>query len=158
MKFGEQDLSALGEHGVGAPISPYGAKGVIGEQVYRMTEMVGLPGFTGTAIKEAVTGTADTFDQEMQLESARRMYGAEREWWDLELGGMLGTSELMRRLYPHRRRQVPLYNPLRNTMPDWLPGAGERSENFLVGDPYVKVAEGESRLPGAGYAALHPGS
>jgi hypothetical protein len=28
--------------------------------------------------------------------------------------------------------------------------------NFRVGDPYVKVDQGFARLPGAGYAALHP--
>jgi hypothetical protein len=154
LKFGEKVLP--GEAEVGAPISPYGTKGVLGEQAYRMTEMVGLPGFTMTAIKDAITGTGDLFDQEMQLESARRMYGAEREYWDLELGGGLGSTELLRRLYPHRRRQIELYNPIRNLMPEWMPGPGERSPDFLHGDPFVKVPEGETRLPGAGYAALHP--
>jgi hypothetical protein len=28
--------------------------------------------------------------------------------------------------------------------------------NFQKGDPYTKVEEGYARLPGAGYAALHP--
>jgi hypothetical protein len=28
--------------------------------------------------------------------------------------------------------------------------------NFRVGDPYVKVDQGFARLPGAGYAAIHP--
>jgi hypothetical protein len=28
--------------------------------------------------------------------------------------------------------------------------------NFQKGDPYTKVDEGYARLPGAGYAALHP--
>lgn len=28
--------------------------------------------------------------------------------------------------------------------------------NFRVGDPYVKVDQGFARLPGSGYAALHP--
>lgn len=28
--------------------------------------------------------------------------------------------------------------------------------NFRKGDPYVKVDQGFARLPGAGYAALHP--
>ena len=156
LKYQQEDLSAMGEVGPGSPISPYGFKGTVGEQAYRLTEMVGLPGFTMTAIKEAITGTPDVFDQEMQLESARRMYGAERGLWDLDLGGGLGSTELLRRLYPHRRRQIEQYNPIRNTMPEWMPGPGERSPDFLHGDPYAKVPEGESRLPGEGYAALHP--
>lgn len=153
-KFQEQTLP--GELNKGAPISPISAKGVAGEEAYRMTEMVGLPGFTATSIKGSLTGEGDLFAQEGQLESARRMYGAEREYWDQELGGGLGTTELFRRLYPHRRRQIELYNPIRNTMPEWMPGPGERSPDFLHGDPFVKVQEGESRLPGVGYAALHP--
>jgi hypothetical protein len=28
--------------------------------------------------------------------------------------------------------------------------------NFQKGDPYIKVEEGYARLPGAGYAAMHP--
>lgn len=154
LKFGEKVLP--GELETGSPVSPYGAKGILGEQAYRLTEMIGLPGFTMTSIKESITGTPDLFDQEMQLESARRMYGAEREYWDLELGGGLGTTELIRRLYPYRRRQIEQYNPIRNKMPDWLPGPGEKSPDFLHGDPFTKVPAGESRLPGVGYAALNP--
>ena len=30
------------------------------------------------------------------------------------------------------------------------------TRNFKKGDPYTKVDEGYARLPGAGYAALHP--
>jgi hypothetical protein len=157
LRYGERgEIAALGEQQVGAPVSPYDLKGVLGETAYRMTEMVGLPGFTETAIKQRVLGTPDWFDQEMQLESARRMYGAERAYWDLEIGGGLGTTELVRRLYPHRRRQIELYNPIPNLMPSWMPGEGDRSANFQVGDPYVKVVEGETRLPGRAYEALNP--
>lgn len=87
-KFGESELP--GEAEVGAPISPYSAKGVIGKQIYNLQEMVGLPGFTTTAIKEAITGTPDVFDQEMQLESASKIYSPIRQYWDIELGGALG--------------------------------------------------------------------
>lgn len=147
---------APGELPEGRPISPYSAKGVIGEQAYRMTEMIGLPGFSMGAIKEKLTGEETLFAQERQLESAQRMFGAERAYWDLEIGGGLGSTELFRRLYPHRRREIPLYNPIRNRMPEWLPGPGDRSPDFLHGDPYTKVKEGDIRLPGAGYAAFHP--
>lgn len=154
--FGQRVATELGEELPGAPVSPYGIKGLIGEQIYRMTEMIGLPGFVMTSIKEKLTGTPDLFDQQAHLESSRRMFGAERAYWDLELGGGLGTTEALRRLYPHRRRQIPLYNPIRNTMPDWLPGAGARGPDFLHGDPYTAIKEGELRLPGVGYAARFP--
>jgi len=154
--FGERRAAELGELPPGRAETPFNLTGTAGEQAYRMTEMIGLPGFTISSIKEALTGSADFFDQTMRLESARRAFGTERDYWDLEIGGGLGTTEALRRLYPHRRRQIPLYNPIRNMMPEWLPGPGEKSPDFLHGDPYTKVQEGELRLPGAGYAARFP--
>ena len=154
--FGERRATEIGEEAPGMPISPHTFEGAVGEQAYRMTEMIGLPGFTMVSLKEALTGTPDLYDQIAQLESARRAYGFERDYWDLEIGGGIGTTEFFRRLYPHRRRQIPLYNPIRNTMPEWLPGPGEKSPDFLHGDPYTKVEEGELRLPGRGYEARFP--
>ena len=153
-RFGE--TIAPGELNKGQPVSPYDMKSVIGEQGYRMTEMIGLPGFSMVSLKEAITGTPELFDQEMQLESARRMYGPERKYWDKDIGGGLGSTELFRRLYPHKRNQIELYNPIRNTMPDWMPGPEDRSPDFLHGDPYTKVKLGEERLPGAGYESIYP--
>lgn len=40
-------------------------------------------------------------------------------------------------------------------MPSWIPGE-DHLINFRKGDPYTKIDEGYARLPGAGYAALHP--
>lgn len=154
--FGGRIATELGETPMGAPTTPYGAKGLIGEQMYRFTEMIGLPGFTFESAKESITGTGSFFEEQRQLESARRIAGFEREYWDLNMGGLMGTTEAFRRLFPHRRRQIELYNPIRNTMPEWLPGHGAKSPDFLHGDPYTKVAEGEMRLPGAGYAARFP--
>jgi hypothetical protein len=154
--FGDRRATEIGELPPPKPISPYSVKGTLGEQIYRMTEMIGLPGFTMSTIKDKLTGTSDFFDQHAQLESARRAFGAERAYWDLEIGGGLGTTETLRRLYPHRRRQIPLYNPIRNLMPNWLPGPGEKGPDFLHGDPYVQIQEGELRLPGKGYEARYP--
>lgn len=155
-RFGQRIASEIGETAGPPPDSPYTIKGTLGEQAYRFTEMVGLPGFIATSVKDTLTGTPELFDQMAQLESSRSMFGFEREYWDMEVGGGLGTTEFFRRLYPHRRRQIPLYNPIRNLMPEWLPGPGEKSPDFLHGDPYTKVPEGELRLPGRGYEARYP--
>jgi hypothetical protein len=40
-------------------------------------------------------------------------------------------------------------------MASWLPG-DDYYTNFHEGDPFIKIDEGYARLPGAGYAALHP--
>jgi len=155
-RFGGRIATEIGETAGGVPESPYGIKGLIGEQAYRMTEMIGLPGFAMVSMKEKLAGSQDLFDQMKQLESARRIAGFERWYWDQELGGLMGATEAFRRLYPHRRRQIPLYNPIRNLAPEWLPGPGEKAPDFWHGDPYVKVPEGELRLPGRGYEARYP--
>lgn len=126
----------LGEKLPAQPISPYAPTQVASEQIYRLTEMTGLPGYVSTLIKEGLTGSPDFFDQYSRLESANRIAGFERDYWDLELGGVAGTSEVFRRLYPHKQNQIPLYNPIKNQMPDWLPGSGERGPDLQHGDPF----------------------
>lgn len=140
-RFGERVATEIGELPARKPVSPHGVEGALGEQIYRLEEMAGLLGFSMMSVQEKLHGTPDMFDQKMQLESARRAFGFERMYWDLELGGLMGNTEAFRRLYPHRRRQIPLYNPIRNTMPGWLPGAGEKSPDFLHGDPYCIASE-----------------
>jgi hypothetical protein len=54
-----------------------------------------------------------------------------------------------------RENFAPQANEIPNTAPSWLPG-DDYYTNFHVGDPYTKVDQGFARLPGAGYAALHP--
>lgn len=154
--FGRVRLTELGEELPGKPMSPTGLRATFSEQVYRLTEMLGLPGFVFESTKEKITGEGQFFIQEQRLETARRAYGAERDVWDRNLGGGFGIGEVLRRLFPHRQRAVPLYNPIRNLMPRWLPGPGQRSPDFLHGDPFTKVPMGEIRLPGRGYATLHP--
>ncbi len=71
-------------------------------------------------------------------------------------GGQL--SEIGRRFIRGDSGQLDQYNPIRNTMPDWMPGS-EYFINFQVGDPYTKVDHGEYRMPGETYErlnALHP--
>lgn len=155
-RFGTRYATDIGEMPGGAPVSPYSPSQGVGEQIYRMTEMIGLPGFLSSVVKENLTGSQDWFDQKKQLESARRIDSTERWFWDQELGDMFMTNEALRRLYPHRRRQIDLYNPIRNMMPEWLPGPGDKSPDFLHGDPFTKVQEGEMRLPGKGYEARFP--
>ena len=58
------------------------------------------------------------------------MYGFNKNFWDLNLGGLGGAvSEIGRRFIPNFQRMNKV-NPLMNQMPDWLP------ERFRYGDPY----------------------
>ena len=92
------------------------------------------------------------------------MTSASRRYYEKELGaGMapgpgldeaFGYSEPLRRFIQHESFE-PQANEIPNTMPSWMPGE-DYYTNFRKGDPYIKVDQGFARLPGAGYAALHP--
>jgi len=98
------------------------------------------------------------------------MASSERAFYDEGLGGMMGMSELYRRFVTsdQYRTQRGAYNPIPNTMPSWLPGAGSQFTgrdgsdgdlgyhiDFTRGDPYSKIKHGEFRLPGAAYERMH---
>src|SRR5580698_5959802 len=68
--------------------------------------------------------------------------------------GLVGYSEPLRRFIQHEGF-TPQVNEIANDMPSWIPGE-DHLINFRKGDPYIKVDEGYARLPGSGYAALHP--
>jgi hypothetical protein len=124
---------------------------------YSLTEIGGIYGF-GT-----VSATGDLFANRPMLADAGRMTGFERTYWDRwNTGGMLPTPELSeaaRRFMPHRFHSNSDYNPIRNTMAAWLPGSSGQDPayfmDFLHGDPYVKIPNGEARLPGEAYERLH---
>jgi hypothetical protein len=68
--------------------------------------------------------------------------------------GLIGYSEPLRRFIQHEGFS-PQVNEIPNEMPSWIPG-DDYLTNFHKGDPFIKVEEGYARLPGTGYAALHP--
>lgn len=122
--------------------------------VYSLTEQMGLRGFGIQQLAENITGRSDILPEGPVVETARRATGFERAYWDLNIGDPGGFTEFFRRILPHRRRQIEEWNPIENTMPDWMPGS-EHYIDFQRGDPYTKVEMGEARLPGAGYESLH---
>jgi len=65
-----------------------------------------------------------------------------------------GYTEPLRR-FIQREGFEPQANEIPNTMPSWMPG-DDYYTDFHKGDPYIKVDQGFARLPGSGYAALHP--
>jgi hypothetical protein len=67
---------------------------------------------------------------------------------------MFGYTEPFRRFVQNEALK-PQANNIQNTAASWLPG-DDYYTNFHEGDPFIKVDDGYARLPGAGYAALHP--
>lgn len=89
-----------------------------------------------------------------------------RPLYDSNIGGFFGQTELIRRFvmsdYNSQYRRAAAINPIRNNMPDWMPGAFSASArdrnyfiDFTMGDPFAKIADGEARLPGVGYESLN---
>tara|TARA_R110002074_G_scaffold402324_1_gene607038 strand:+ start:75953 stop:80305 length:4353 start_codon:yes stop_codon:yes gene_type:complete len=89
-----------------------------------------------------------------------------RQLYDSSVAGAFGQTEFIRRFllgdYSAQYRRAAAINPIRNSMPDWLPGAYSatpRDQSYFLdltqGDPYSKIKDGESRLPGAGYEAIN---
>lgn len=154
--FGKHTATEMGEVGQGSPINPYGIRATISNQFTRMTEMVGLWGFFARSSLKGAIGQDSPFSEEARLQSSRTMFGMTRNVWDRDLGGGGPIGEVLRRVFPHPNKEIPEYNPISNTMPSWLPGPGERAQDFQHGDPYAKITMGDVRLPGAGYEALHP--
>jgi hypothetical protein len=87
-----------------------------------------------------------------------------RRYYEKELGAgigpspgfseMFGYTEPFRRFVQHETF-TPQANEIPNTAASWLPG-DDYYTNFHNGDPFIKIDDGYARLPGAGYAALHP--
>lgn len=118
---------------------------------YDATEIGGFYGFSANTV------FGEGLKNQPRPQRADEMLSYQKSFWDKSLGGYGGDlSEISRRFIPNKRYNEKRLevNPIRNTMPTWLPGE-EYYINFLTGDPYNKVKEGEYRLPGAGYEALH---
>jgi hypothetical protein len=145
----------LGGIGPGAAVRPDDPTQLINELNYRRREAVGLMGFVEGSITKDLLGREEIYPNLTTLGTMGKETGSEYWLWKhLNVGGAAGTSEAVRRFIPRKRSYLETYNPLRNEMPSWLP-----DDYFLdlkYGNPYEKIPEAEIRLPGTGYAALHP--
>lgn len=127
------------------------------DAVNRLTEMAGVYKFMGkTIFGDNSSGPI--------LASARDITSQNRLYWDKDIGGALGMTELLRRfiIKPDDLNPLAKVNNVPNQMPAFMPGrrsmfAEDRNYymDFTMGDPYTKVKGGDYRLPGAGYEAVN---
>jgi hypothetical protein len=138
------------------PIMRTSLRGTVGEQMYRMTELMGLPGFALQSVKERLTGQESWFPND-QWATPSLVSGMEPGWWSLEMGGLAFLSEGIRRYIPHRRSDVEYRNPLPSGLPSWLPGPTSHYYlDFSRAEIYSQIKEPWARLPGKGFEALNP--
>jgi hypothetical protein len=149
----EPDM-ALGGLPPPMPRDPLGWRSQIREVGYKSTEYMGLRGFLlQQIVGENVFGGEAPFVKGAVLQPSR-FHSFTHSFYESELGGMAGMNELFRRFFPRPEQGLEV-NPLRNRMPNWMPGE-DYFINYQEGDPYGKIPFGEERMPGAGFAALHP--
>lgn len=139
----------LGAHH-GVPQDPYGAAAQASYLSYQFRELEGMTGWAKNVLQQSITGEDVFGTDNPMLADANLMTSSRVRFWEGQMGGALFTNEFVRRILPRYRSEVERVNPLSNSMPGWLP------DKFHWGDPYRSVEWGEGRLPGAGYAALHP--
>lgn len=135
------DLSDIG--------TMYSGGSTLRDSFYSLSEMAGIYGFS----TKSLMGFEES-GRGMTLEQSTRMSSYARAFWDMELGGFGGQLSEIGRRYNPRDPNKNFWNPIKNTMPSWLPGP-EYFTDFQHGDPYVKVANGEMRLPGESYESLY---
>ena len=140
----------LGQSPPGVPQLPGGFMSRLGEMQYQQRELEGLTGYARNYMQKLFTGRETLGTREFQMATASDMDSLIKDFWDMDLGGMAFTSEAIRRLLPRPRGDIEKYNPIANTMPEYIP------ERFKRGDPYRSIPNGFARLPGEGYAALNP--
>jgi hypothetical protein len=140
----------LGANEPGIPQSPFSAKEQLAFLSYQFRELEGLTGWAKNVIQNTLTGSELWNTDSPILASANDMSSWRKTFWEMEVGGMLTTNEFLRRFLPRTPYEKNRVNPISNTMPSWLP------DKFHYGDPYTLIKTGWARLPGAGYAQLHP--
>lgn len=135
-------------------MSPSSLKEDIKQQYFNSYEALGLRGFVLSSFKEMVTGERDLDATAPTMQSSSDMDSVGGKFWDLNLGGAAGLSEPLRRFMPNPSYANEKVNRITNKAASWLPDQNFYI-NFKEGDPYSKVAEGEYRLPGEGYASRY---
>ncbi len=123
-------------------------------QVNAAEDLVGLSGWVTGLVRQVFGLRVEEGDQ---LSRSGQATNVANDIADMQLGGAFGTTETLRRFVPTNAwSREKGANPLKNEMPQWLPG--ENSGYFMdfsTGDPFSKIEKGFARLPGAGYAKIH---
>ena len=148
VEFGSSN--ALGQMPPGPPVSPNTGMQALGKVQYAFRELEGLTGYAKNVTQKIATGREILGTRESQFATASDIDNPTIGFWEKDLGGFGFMSEPIRRIFIRPRAEIEKYNPIRNSMPSYIP------EKLKRGDPYRLISNGFARLPGKGYEALYP--
>ncbi len=131
-------------------LSQYSLKYKFGETFNRFTTAIGLPGFLFNAIKQPLTGTQGLFVDQPVYENAAYNYSFAKSYYESRIGGLLSATESFRRVVPGERWELEQRNTIPNSGASWLP------DYLRYGNVLRNGIGMATRLPGAGFEALHP--
>ena len=146
------------------PKDEYSLGNVFSKEANIFAEYTGLYGFVAKSAYQGLFPNTNSMGKEVDYQGSRQIDNFSRRYYEKELGAGVGPSpggsEMFGYTEPFRRfvqneALKPQANNIQNTAASWLPG-DDYYTNFHEGDPFIKVDDGYARLPGAGYAALHP--
>lgn len=90
----------------------------VGEEFNTLADFFGMKGFETQAF---ITGKANVGAK--IIEDSNYAYSFNKDFWDENLGGFGGdASEIFRRFVQKRNTGTEYINPIRNTMPSYMPG------------------------------------
>jgi hypothetical protein len=141
---------SLGAPKPGIPASPYNTSHVFSEMTYQFRNLEGLTGWSKNLISEMVTGSSAIGTDQPVLRTSSEMTSWTNRFLETQQGGLFFSNEIIRRVLGKPQSGFDRQNPIMNDMPTWMP------QRFKYGDPYRAVEWGEARMPGPGFAALHP--
>jgi 4-hydroxy-3-methylbut-2-enyl diphosphate reductase IspH len=125
------------------PINEIGA-----ETMIDITELGGIYGFSFASVLPTDPEWRD------EIATSTDINNWSDTFWEASLGGVGGDiSEIYRRFIPRDKNKLKEINPIRNTMPNWIPGS-DYFMDLQHGDPY-KMPYGEIRMPGEAYERIN---
>ncbi|MGL4449615.1 MAG: hypothetical protein ACRCTZ_00315 [Sarcina sp.] len=112
----------------------------------------GMHGYLFGKMTEAVFGGTSPYTDNVVLDSIDNDTNMISRYERLELGGMFGTTEGIRRLLDGDSLGLIEMNPLEQKLPDWMPEFFKKGKN-----PYMKSNFGEYTLPGEAFEDSYNG-
>lgn len=117
------------------------------EAIEDLKTLSGLPGYTLDKITQLMFGKSNPFENKVTLSSLDDATSYYRSYEKLQLGGMFGTTEAIRRLLDKGDSLGTIHmNPITQKIPEWLPPYFANGNN-----PYMSLDFGEYMLPGADF-------